>query len=77
MDSDNYKTLMGETGDHTNRWKDELCSQIGRINIVKMIILPKEICRFEALPTKLPMAFFTQPEQESFQFVWKHKDPEC
>ena len=62
--------------DNINRWRDIPCSWVGRINIVKMTVLPNATYRFNVIPIKLPVAFSTELEQKTSQFIWKHRRPQ-
>ena len=66
---------MKEIKDDIHRWRDIPCSWVGRINIVKMTILPSSVYRSNVMSIKLPMAIFTELVQKISQFIWKHKRP--
>ena len=74
--TENSKTLMKEIKYDINKWRDSPCSWVGRINIVKVTIPSNIIYRFDAIPIKLPTAFFTELEQKISQFIWKQRRPQ-
>ena len=64
---------MKEIKDDVDRWRDSPCSWVGRINILKITILPNAIYGFSVIPVKLPIAFFIELEQKNSKFILKHK----